>query len=91
VAQDEDLQIPGGVAAGDRASSWMKRRRQVGGSRQHQVAFVVGSSVTVPNRVSMRTCSPQATSEFPHPTRHVDLGLLFGQPLGVIPAKALED
>jgi hypothetical protein len=68
VAQDEDLQIPGGVAAGDRASIWMKRRRQVGGSRQHQVAFVVGSSVTVPNRVSMRTSSSQATSEFPHPT-----------------------
>jgi hypothetical protein len=64
VAQDEDLQIPGGVAAGDRASIWMKRRRQVGGSRQHQVAFVVGSSVTVSNRVSRRTWSSQAMSEF---------------------------
>ena len=64
VAQDEDLQIPGGVAAGDRASIWMKRRRQVGGSRQHQVAFVVGSSVTVPNRVSMRTCSSQPRPSF---------------------------
>jgi hypothetical protein len=32
-----------------------------------QVASVVGSSVTVPNRVSMRTRSAPATSEFPHP------------------------
>jgi hypothetical protein len=41
----------------------MQRHRQVGESRPHQVAFVVRSSVTVPNRVSMRTCSSQATSE----------------------------
>ena len=68
VAQHEDLQVPGGVAAGDRASSWMKRHRQVGESRQHQVASVVGGSVTVPNRVSMRTRSSQATSDSPHPT-----------------------
>ncbi len=71
VAQHEDLQVPGGVAADDRASSWMswmKRHRQVGESRQHQVASVVGGSVTVPSRVSMRTRSSQATSGFPHPT-----------------------
>ena len=57
VAQDEDLQIPGGVAAGERASSWMKRRRQVGGSRQLLVALSWG--VGSRDRTACR-CGPAA-------------------------------
>ena len=47
-----------GAAAGPRHHEDRTRGRQVGESRQHQVAFVVGSSVTVPNRGSS---GPQLT------------------------------
>jgi hypothetical protein len=57
-----------GAAAGPRHHEDRTRGRQVGESRQHQVAFVVGSSVTVPNRGSMRTRSSPAMSVFPHLT-----------------------
>ena len=56
-----------GAAAGPRHHEDRTRGRQDGESRQHQVASVVGSSVTVPNHVSMRTRSSPATSEIPHP------------------------
>ena len=47
-----------GAAAGPRHHEDRTRGRQVGESRQHQVAVVVGSSVTVPNRGSS---GPQLT------------------------------
>ena len=56
-----------GAAAGPRHHEDRTRGRQVGESRQHQVAVVVGSSVTVPNRGSMRTRSSPATSKFRNP------------------------
>jgi hypothetical protein len=52
-----------GAAAGPRHHEDRTPGRQVGESRQHQVASVVGSSVTVPNHVSMRTRSSPATSK----------------------------
>jgi hypothetical protein len=67
VAQHEDLQVPGGGVAGDRASSRMKRRHRVGESRQHRWPSSWGS-VTAPNRVSMRTRSSQSRPSFRHPT-----------------------
>jgi hypothetical protein len=56
-----------GAAAGPRHYEDRTRGRQVGESQQHQVASVVGSSVTVPNRGSMRIRSSPATSKFRNP------------------------
>ena len=50
------------------ASSWMKRHLRSANLDGTRWPLSLGGSVTVPNRVSMRTRSSQATSESPHPT-----------------------
>jgi hypothetical protein len=64
-----DFWHPTGVAAdGQHEQQDRAAQRQVGKSRQRQVAAVMrGSSVTVPNSRAARTCSSQATFELPHP------------------------
>jgi hypothetical protein len=68
VAQHEDLQVPGGGVAGDRASSRMERRRRVGESRQRRWPSSWGQRHGTEPRVD---ADPQltATSEFPPPYR----------------------
>jgi hypothetical protein len=70
VAQRQDLQVPGGLAAGqqheqlDGAAS-----RQVGEFDSTKVASDGQRSVTPPRR-GERTGSSETMSEFPHPTGH---------------------
>jgi hypothetical protein len=70
VAQDQDLQVLGGIAAGEQHEHLNgAAQREVGESRQHQSDLAVGwlkRHATEPRPA--RTGSSQPTSEFTYPT-----------------------
>jgi hypothetical protein len=70
VAEDEDLQVFGGITAGEQHEQLDgAAQRELGEVRQHQGDLAVGGpSATLPSRGRRELAASQPASEFAHPT-----------------------